>query len=290
MIKLKSIWSQLLFLPVVALFAVSCGSDDDDDDDGMIKNESGSKMVKLTVNGVSFNMIRVDGGTFQMGATTEQTMSGTKIDDHEFPVHKVKLDTYYLAETEVTKELYNAVMGGENSSDLYHPEYGEWDYFDKFIRKLNELTGRKFRFPTEAEWEFAARGGNKSNGYIYPGSNYCVTVGWYYCNSGEGYLAESNWNWWTMKGNKCDTHVVATAMPNELGFYDMGGNIYEWCADWYGPYSAEDQVNPKGPETGTSRVCRGGSYAHFSVESRCSHRRGSPLNERVYWGLRLAMD
>jgi len=237
-------------------------------------------------------MIYVQGGTFKMGATQEQNMSGTKIDDHEFPVHKVTLDSYYLAETEVTKELYDAVMEDENgsASGLYHPVYGTWDDFDKFIKKLNEVSGMKFRFPTEAEWEYAARGGNKSKGYIYPGSNYCITVGWYYCNSSESYLAESNWNYWTMRGNKCVTHVVATALPNELGFYDMGGNLYEWCSDWYTAYSKEDQVNPKGPETGTNKVCRGGSYAHFSVESRCSHRRGSPLSERVYWGLRLAMD
>lgn len=93
-----------------------------------------------------------------------------------------------------------------------------------------------------------------------------------------------------MKGNNCSTHVVGTALPNELGFYDMGGNVYEWCSDWYALYTKEDQINPKGPQTGSEKVCRGGSYAHFSVEARCSHRRGSPLSEEVYWGLRLAMD
>lgn len=286
----KNLCSMLLAILTISASAVVFTACSDDDDVNDIKNESGSKIQKITVNGVSFNMINVQGGTFQMGATKEQTMSGTKIDDFEFPVHNVTLKSYYLAETEVTIELYNAVMGGENSTDRYHPKCGTWADFDEFIRKLNEQTGRNFRFPTEAEWEFAARGGNKSKGYVYPGSNLCQQVGWYYCNSGEGYLSESNWNYWTMRGNNCGTHVVGTAMPNELGFYDMGGNLSEWCSDWFALYTTEDQVNPQGPETGTNKVTRGGSYAQFSVEARCSHRRSSPLSERVYWGLRLAMD
>ena len=274
-----------IIVMALAISLVSC-----DKEEIGTKNESGSSVKVIEVNGVSFNMIYVKGGTFQMGATREQTTSGTKIDDHEFPVHNVTVDSYYLAETEVTNELYNAVMGNMNNSDLYHPVTGSWNDFDSFINKLNDITGLNFRFPTEAEWEFAARGGNKSQGYIYPGSNNKLLVGWYYCNSGEGYLGEANWDYWTMRGNKCSTHVVGTAYPNELGFYDMGGNVYEWCSDWYSAYSKEDQINPKGPESGVYKVCRGGSYAHFSVESRCSHRRGSSLGESVYWGLRLAMD
>lgn len=265
----------------------SCG--DDEGGDQKDKNAFGSKIKRININGVEFNMILVEGGSFQMGATQEQVLSGEKIDDFEFPVHKVTLSSYYLAETEVTNELYNAVMG-TNNERLYHPVCGTWDSFYEFIQRLNEMSGKKFRFPTEAEWEFAARGGKKSQGHVFSGSDIKDAVGWYYCNSGEGYLAEVNWNWWTMTGNGCDTHVVATRMPNELGFYDMSGNLYEWCSDWYADYTKEDQVNPKGPETGYYKCCKGGSYAHFSTEGRCSHRRGSPLDEEVYWGLRLAMD
>lgn len=273
---------------VYATCFMSCDKDDSGEGEG---NGANAAIRTINVSGVTFNMVYVEGGTFRMGATKEQTQSHEKIDDFEFPVHNVTLSSYYLAETEVTHELYDIVMNGETSgTSKYKPVCGNWNDCDKFIKKLNELTGMKFRMPTEAEWEYAARGGNKSKGYVYPGSDNKFLVGWYYINSGENLLTEADWNWWTMKGNKCGTHVVATQMPNELGFYDMGGNVYEWCSDWFAEYTKEDQVNPKGPDTGYSKACRGGSYAHFSVEARCSHRRGSPKGETVYWGLRLAMD
>lgn len=278
----------MLFVAVLTLGFTSCG-DDDDNDDVEEKNASGSKIKKISVNGVDFNMIFVDGGTFMMGATQEQCIYGDKVNDDEFPVHKVTLSSYYLAETEVTRELFNAVMG-TSYEKLYHPFEGDYkEHFEPFISKLNEMTGLKFRFPTEAEWEFAARGGNKSKGYVYSGSNNRLDVGWYYCNSGDAYLSESNWNYWTLVGNHYDTHVVATKFPNELGFYDMSGNLNEWCSDWYANYTKGDQVNPKGPATGSERVARGGSYGHFSNAARCSHR-NKYSSEYVYNGLRLAMD
>lgn len=285
-----------LLVGVVSLSLAACGGDDDPDsgsDNGHENKNSRDKIIN--VRGVDIKMIYVDGGTFRMGATEEQTNSGCKIIDDEYPVHKVTLSSYYIAEVQITDGLWDAVMHnkeytGYGSED--RPATGTWQSFDEFIKKLNEVSGQHFRMPTEAEWEFAARGGKKSKGYIYPGSNIHDEVAWNYRNSGDGYLAEYDWNWWTMKGNNCRTHVVGQLKPNELGLYDMGGNVHEWCSDLYGHYSRENQTNPKGaaPGSTTEHVSRGGSYAHFSNEARCSHRRGNPSSEEVYWGGRLAMD
>lgn len=289
---MKILW--VMLFSALTLSLTACGDDEPNIGDDSGKNEQGVSYKTFKVGDAEFKMIRVDGGKFQMGPTTADAISGYKIDDFCYPVHQVTLSTFYIAEFEVTRQLYNAVMNPEEnsdfSSDLLKPENGDYEVWEKFLTKLNEATGLKFRMPTEAEWEFAARGGKKSKGYIIPGSNIHDQVAYSYCNSGDRTLAEYDWNWWTMKGNNCKTHVVGTLMPNELGIYDMGGNIYEWCSDWFGPYSSEPQTNPKGPETGTTKVCRGGSYAHFSDETLCSHRRGSPLSEYIYWGLRLAMD
>lgn len=262
---------------------LSCSDDTDDPAGDSHKNKT------FKIGNAELEMVYVKGGTFQMGATKEQINSHRKIDDHEFPVHQVTVSSYYIGKYEVTEDLYNAVMGLEESADRT-PINGTWAYCDAFIQKLNEKTGMKFRMPTEAEWEYAARGGRYSKGYVFPGSNSFYDVAWCYGNSGDDYLVETDWNWWVMTGNHCSTHVAGARMPNELGIYDMGGNIYEWCSDWYGPYSKEAQTDPKGPETGSSRVCRGGSYAHFSDEARVSHRRGSPSSEQIYWGCRLALD
>ena len=223
-------------------------------------------------NGVSFEMVEVRGGTFRMGATSEQ---GSDADSDEKPVHSVTLNSYYIGKTEVTQALWKAVMGSNPChfrGDNRPVECVSWNDCQEFIRKLNALTGQNFRLPTEAEWEFACRGGNNSRGYKYSGSNNLGSVAWYNGNS----------------GNK--THPVGTKAPNELGIYDMSGNVWEWCADWYGDYSSGAQTNPTGPYGGSSRVDRGGSWCFSVGYCRSSHRDYfNPTIRNINLGLRLAL-
>ena len=228
---------------------------------------------RFTVNGVSFEMVRVEGGTFRMGATSEQ---GSEACDNEKPVHSVTLSGYYIGKTEVTQALWKAVMGSNPSKfigDNLPVEMVSWDDCQEFIRKLNSMTGQNFRLPTEAEWEFACRGGNNSRGYKYSGSNNLGSVAWYDGNS----------------GNK--THPVGTKAPNELGIYDMSGNVWEWCADWYGDYSSGAQTNPTGPYGGSNRVYRGGSWNYDVGRCRSSNRDFYyPWIRDIILGLRLALS
>ncbi len=202
---------------------------------------------RFTVNGVSFEMVHVEGGTFRMGATSEQEDDA---DSDEKPVHSVTLSSYYIGKTEVTQALWQAVMGSNPSNfkgaDL-PVECVSWNDCQEFIKKLNRLTGRNFRLPTEAEWEFACRGGNNSRGYKYSGSNDIDNVAWYDGNSGD------------------QTHPVGTKAPNELGIYDMSGNVWEWCSDWYADYTSYSQTNPKGSQSGSYRVNRGGSWDYIAT-------------------------
>ena len=224
----------------------------------------------FTVNGVSFTMIKVEGGTFSMGATSEQ---GSDAYSDEKPVHSVTLSDYYIGETEVTQELWEAVMGTNPSSfkgSQKPVERVSWNDCKEFITKLNRLTGKNFRLPTEAEWEYAARGGNKSKGYKYSGSNTIGNVAWYTDNSGS------------------TTHNVKTKSPNELGIYDMIGNVWEWCEDWYDSYSSGSQTNPTGPSSGSHRVSRGGSWSYSASYCRVSNRNfGSPGIRGNFLGFRV---
>ena len=228
---------------------------------------------RFTVNGVSFEMVRVEGGTFRMGATSEQEDEAYS---DEKPVHSVTLSSYYIGKTEVTQALWQAVMGSNPSNykgaDL-PVECVSWNDCQEFIQKLNRLTGRNFRLPTEAEWEFACRGGNNSNGYKYSGSNNLGSVAWYDDNSGG------------------QTHPVGTKAPNELGIYDMSGNVWEWCSDWYADYTSYSQTNPTGPRSGSCRVLRGGSWYGIAGFCRSSFRDISyfPTNRYNNLGLRLAL-
>ena len=241
-----------------------------------------------TVGGISFKMAKVKGGTFLMGSTAEQ---GFYFAEDETPVHEVTLSDYYIGETEVTQELWEAVMGSNPSyfspredyaANPKHPvECVGWDDCQSFIAKLNALTGENFRLPTEAEWEYAARGGVKSKGYKYAGGNSIYDVAWYW---GNAYMSGSDSN--------NGTHTVATTAPNELGLYDMSGNVWEWCGDWYGDYDTDPQINPTGPATGTHRVHRGGSW--YDREQYCrTSSRDLCFDSYFYWhdyilGMRLA--
>ena len=233
------------------------------------KQTTQQNVLTITVKGVSFKMIRVQGGTFTMGATSEQ---GSDAYDDEKPAHKVTLSSYYIGETEVTQELWQAVMGSNPSyfkGAKLPVEQVSWEDCQTFIRKLNQMTGKSFRLPTEAEWEFAARGGNRSNHYKYSGSSNLLSVAWY---------------------DDSKTHPVGQKSPNELGLYDMSGNVWEWCADWYGDYSSSAQTNPKGPSNASYRVRRGGSCYDGDSICRVSHRSDGTPTFRVYsLGLRLAL-
>lgn len=230
----------------------------------VFKGNADMEIVVGSMSKVTFKMIHVDGGTFEMG-------------DSSF-THKVTLSPFYIAETVVTQALWKTVMVGNPS-----PSYNEgacnpvenvcWDDCQKFIESLNKMTGLTFRLPTEAEWEFAARGGNNSKRTVYSGSDNIDDVAWHSANSANR------------------THPVAQKKPNELGLYDMSGNVWEWCEDYYEPYTPKDQVNPHGPQFGSRRIARGGSWNYSEeyciVWSRNCHAQNAHFNG---YGLRLAMS
>ena len=222
------------------------------------------------VNGVTFKMGFVEGGTFQMGSEDSDAYSDEK------PVHNVTVRRFYMGETEVTQALWKAVMGDNPSyftgNDNRPVESVSWNDCQAFIQKLNQLTGKTFRLPTEAEWEYAARGGNKSKGYIYAGSNAIGKVAWCWENSSS------------------TIHPVKRKRANELGLYDMSGNVWEWCSDWCGSYDNSSQTDPKGPSFGSYRVLRSGGYGGSAGYCRVSGRSGSiPAYHNGDCGLRLVL-
>jgi formylglycine-generating enzyme required for sulfatase activity len=235
-------------------------------------------------------LVYVAGGTFTMGCTAEQ---GNSCPADEKPAHQVTVDDFYIGKYEVTQAQWKAVTGRNPSKfkrDYCPVEQVSWDdivgtsgdymtirniqyYANGFIYKLNKRTGRQYRLPTEAEWEYAARGGANSQGYKYSGGDVMSNVGWHEVNSGGG------------------INPVGIKWPNELGIYDMSGNVWEWCSDWYGKYNNNSQTNPTGPATGSRRVYRSGSWHSHDWFSRVSAR-GAYRPNGGGWdlGFRLACD
>lgn len=238
-----------------------------------------AEVATFTVDGVTFEMVPVEGGAFTMGATAEQ---GGDADDDEQPAHEVTVSGFAIGKCPVTQALWEAVTG-ENPSrfkgDPSRPvERVSWEDCREFIEELNarlglpDASGRSFRLPTEAEWEYAARGGNRSRGYKYSGSDDIGEVAWYGGNSNG------------------ITHPVGEKGPNELGVYDMSGNVWEWCGDWYGNYPSEAERDPTGPSSGSCRVLRGGGWSNSARFCRVSYRDSDQPDGRVNGsGLRLVL-
>lgn len=250
------------------------------------KNDHVDSVKRFTICDVTFEMLRVDGGSFRMG----NAFDGRR---DEEPIRTVELDTFYIGKVEVTQQLWVAVM---NSNPAKHQapnlpvENVSWDDCQIFIKKLNKLIGKKFRLPTEAEWEFAARGGMKSKGYKYSGSNILNDVAWsWYSGFTDTIRRKSGW---VCAFVKEETHPIATKQSNELGLYDMSGNVWEWCQDWYGEYDSTSPIaNPAGPNDGSHKVIRGGSFGNqgednFRVTCRFS-KKPEFTSERI--GLRLVL-
>ena len=253
------------------------GDDNGGDDNGGDDDNESPAILDVTVNGVTFNMILVKSGTFYMGAQKDDPNAPNYDEEawsREAPVHQVTLSDYYIAEAEVTQELWKAVMGSNPShfeGDKRPVEQTTWYDCQNFINALNQLTGLNFRFPTEAEWEFAARGGNESHGYKYSGSDIIDDVAWY-----------------SADGKK--TADVMTKKSNELGIYDMSGNVMEWCSDAFGDYTAEHQIDPTGPN-GVDRVVRGGCCLSNATYCRIALRNFLHPGGASYGiGMRLALS
>jgi len=262
-----------------------------------LKDVSERVVTSMFGDGITdVEMVFVKGGSFVMGCNGESNDCIVT----EKPTQKVTVDDFYIGKYEVTQKLWKHVMGGVRSifgGDDMLPVFGEsWNDVQTFIARLSAITGKSYRLPTEAEWEYAARGGTASRGYKYAGSNNIEDVAWYYVNSGNKVLIDYSTETVdrdnyvnTVISNENRVHPVGTKQPNELGIHDMSGNVYEWVSDWHDHYSYHDKINPKGPSSGTKRVYRGGNYNSNSRSSRVFYRLGGdPDKKNMPPGFRLA--
>lgn len=257
-----------LWLPIDARFCPICGQP-------LIGDLTYFNDVEnFIVNGVTFKMIRVEGGSFMMGASSGFIVGAY---EDQKPTHRVTLDDYYIGETLVTQALWRAVMGDNPASrkgESLPVDRVSWNECQEFIKRINKITGITFSLPTEAQWEYAARGGRRSRGYQYAGSDDINKVTWWGSEDAENMI-----------------HPVKLKLANELGLYDMSGNLYEWCQDWYGPYSSAPQTNPMGPSNGPGRVNRGGCW--FSKAAHCIvtfRTHNSQIKSNDCTGFRLALS
>lgn len=261
----------------------------------------------FNVGGVSFTMKPVRGGTFLMGAQSKNPSGDNYSEDAMSgwgPVHKVTVSSFYMGETEVTQALWKAVMGKtirqqRNAADPsyylrgegkdYPMYYVSYEDCQEFVCKLNKLTGKEFRLPTEAEWEYAAHGGKMSWGYGFAGSDEIDEVA-HYSECHESYAIEAEMEAEMKESERPGTSKVKTLTPNELGLYDMSGNVSEWCSDWEGDYPTDASCDPQGPSEGELGIVRGGSWFDLSWGC-CVFARGyQKRDERLSGtGLRLVL-